>query len=215
MDLPLPLALRALSDEVDDRLARIPTPLNEYGFDPFGASLTFARRDGTVAAFLYRHYFRVETHGIEKVPEGRVLLIANHAGNTLPMDGAMLVGRAPARRRAAALRARDGRVLPAAHPLVERDDPPRRRGGRHARELRAPARARGGDHGLPRGLARVHQAVQPALQAAALRHRLRAAGAADQDADRAGRDRRLRGAEPGAASTPRASRARSARPRSR
>ena len=37
-----------------------------------------------------------------------------------------------------------------------------------------------------------------ALQAAAVRHRLRAAGAADQDADRAGRDRRLRGAEPGA-----------------
>jgi 1-acyl-sn-glycerol-3-phosphate acyltransferase len=90
MDLPLPLALRALSDEVDDRLARIPTPLNEYGFDPFGASLTFARRAGTVAAFLYRHYFRVESHGIEKVPEGRVLLIANHAGNTLPMDGTML-----------------------------------------------------------------------------------------------------------------------------
>ena len=32
---------------------------------------------------------RVETHGIEKVPDGRVLLIGNHAGNTLPMDGAM------------------------------------------------------------------------------------------------------------------------------
>jgi 1-acyl-sn-glycerol-3-phosphate acyltransferase len=90
MDLPLPLALRALADEVDERLARIPTPLNEYGFDPFGASLSFARRVGTVAAFLYRHYFRVETHGIEKVPMGRVLLIANHAGNTLPMDGTML-----------------------------------------------------------------------------------------------------------------------------
>jgi hypothetical protein len=84
MDLPLPLSLRALSDEVDDRLARIPTPLNEYGFDPFGASLSFARRVGMVTAFLYRHYFRVESHGIEKVPEGRVLLIANHAGNTRP-----------------------------------------------------------------------------------------------------------------------------------
>ena len=90
MDLPLPLALRSLSDEVDERLARIPTQLNEYGFDPFGASLEFAQKVGTFAAFLYKHYFRVETQGIEKVPDGRVLLIANHAGNTLPMDGAML-----------------------------------------------------------------------------------------------------------------------------
>lgn len=90
MDLPLPLALRSLSDEVNDRLARIPTQMNEYGFDPFGASLEFARRLGGLAAFLYRYYFRVETHGIEKVPDGRVLLVANHAGNTLPMDGAML-----------------------------------------------------------------------------------------------------------------------------
>jgi len=90
MDLPLPLSLRSLSDEVDERLSRIPTAMNEYGFDPFGASLDFARRFGTIAAFLYRHYFRVETQGIEKVPDGRVLLIANHAGNTLPWDGAML-----------------------------------------------------------------------------------------------------------------------------
>jgi 1-acyl-sn-glycerol-3-phosphate acyltransferase len=90
MELPLPLALRSLSDEVEDRLSRIPTAMNEYGYDPFGASLSFARRMGSVAAFFYRHYFRVETHGIEKVPDGRVLLIANHAGNTIPMDGAML-----------------------------------------------------------------------------------------------------------------------------
>jgi 1-acyl-sn-glycerol-3-phosphate acyltransferase len=90
MDLPLPLALRSLSDEVDERLARIPTSMNEYGFDPFGASLEFARTLGGIGAWLYRYYFRVETHGIEKVPDGRVLLIANHAGNTIPMDGGML-----------------------------------------------------------------------------------------------------------------------------
>jgi 1-acyl-sn-glycerol-3-phosphate acyltransferase len=90
MDLPLPLALRALSDEVDERLGRIPTPMNEYGFDPFGADLDFARKLGGIGAFLYRYYFRVETHGIEKVPDGRVLLVANHAGNTIPMDGGML-----------------------------------------------------------------------------------------------------------------------------
>jgi 1-acyl-sn-glycerol-3-phosphate acyltransferase len=90
MDLPLPLALRGLADEVDERLTRIPTTLNEYGYDPFGASLSFARRLNVLGAFLYRHYFRVETRGIEKVPDGRVLLIANHAGNTVPIDGGLL-----------------------------------------------------------------------------------------------------------------------------
>ncbi len=90
MELPLPLALRALSDEVAELLARIPTTLNEYGYDPFGASVEFARTTSAFGAFLYRYYFRVETRGIEKVPDGRVLLIANHAGNTLPMDGGLL-----------------------------------------------------------------------------------------------------------------------------
>jgi 1-acyl-sn-glycerol-3-phosphate acyltransferase len=90
MEFPLPLALRALADEVDERIARVPTTSNEYGYDPFGASMEFARKTSAIGAFLYRHYFRVESHGIEKVPDGRVLLIANHAGNTLPMDGGML-----------------------------------------------------------------------------------------------------------------------------
>jgi len=38
---------------------------------------------------LYRYYFRVETFGVERVPPGRVLVVANHAGQ-LPFDGAML-----------------------------------------------------------------------------------------------------------------------------
>jgi 1-acyl-sn-glycerol-3-phosphate acyltransferase len=38
---------------------------------------------------LYRYYFRVETHGIERVPPGGVLLIANHAGQ-LPFDATMI-----------------------------------------------------------------------------------------------------------------------------
>jgi 1-acyl-sn-glycerol-3-phosphate acyltransferase len=36
-----------------------------------------------------RYYFRVESHGIEKVPAGPVILIANHAGQ-FAYDGAML-----------------------------------------------------------------------------------------------------------------------------
>lgn len=86
----LPEPLRSLQAELEARLARIPTRLNEYGVDPFGATPDTARRLLLPAALLYRYWFRVETHGIERVPSGRVLLIGNHAGNTFAYDGAML-----------------------------------------------------------------------------------------------------------------------------
>ena len=60
---------------------------------------------------LYERYFRVETHGIERVPvEGRCLLVANHSG-TLPLDGLMLrmaVRREHPRRRSVRWLAEDG-----------------------------------------------------------------------------------------------------------
>ncbi len=85
----VPLSVRALEREIGDRLRKIPTELNEYGYDPFGLSPTEARRGILFSALLYRHYFRVQAFGIERVPAGRVLLIANHAGQ-LPFDAAML-----------------------------------------------------------------------------------------------------------------------------
>jgi 1-acyl-sn-glycerol-3-phosphate acyltransferase len=85
----MPLATRELRDEIDERLAGIPNRVNEYGFDPYGLRIDGASRMLLPAALLYRHYFRVENFGIDRVPEGRVLLIANHAGQ-LPFDGAML-----------------------------------------------------------------------------------------------------------------------------
>lgn len=85
----LPLSLREFEQELEDRLREVPNQLNEYGFDPYGLSLDSARQAALPMALLYRHYFRVETFDIERVPEGRVLLIANHAGQ-LPFDGAML-----------------------------------------------------------------------------------------------------------------------------
>lgn len=90
MQLPLPLSLRRLADEVDERLSKIPTRVNEYGYDPFGFDPSYARNLLVFGAFLYRYFFRVETRGIENVPPGRVLLIGNHAGNTLPFDGGLL-----------------------------------------------------------------------------------------------------------------------------
>ena len=83
-------ALRALDEELHERLVRVTTRRNEYGYDPFGADPLALRALLLPVALTYRHWLRVETHGIERVPEGRVLLIANHAGNTFAWDGAML-----------------------------------------------------------------------------------------------------------------------------
>jgi 1-acyl-sn-glycerol-3-phosphate acyltransferase len=88
--LPLPPSLARLQREIEARIAEIPTRLNEYGFDPFGADPRWGLALTLPMALLYRYWLRVETHGIERVPEGRVLLIANHAGNTFAYDGAML-----------------------------------------------------------------------------------------------------------------------------
>lgn len=82
--------LAALQAEIDARLARIPTPVNEYGVDPFGAAPAVARRTALPFALAYRYWFRAVSVGIENVPSGPMLLVANHAGNTFAWDAAML-----------------------------------------------------------------------------------------------------------------------------
>ncbi|HEY8517482.1 MAG TPA: lysophospholipid acyltransferase family protein [Candidatus Binatia bacterium] len=88
--LVFPGVVGEIEAEVESRLARIPSQLNEYGYDPWGMSLRTLRYATTLTALLYRYYFRVETEGIENFPSGRMLLIANHAGQ-LPLDAAMLM----------------------------------------------------------------------------------------------------------------------------
>ena len=85
----LPLSVRELAAEIRDRLERAPLERNEYGFDAYGFHPDAARSLLLPSALLYRYYFRCETHGIGNVPRGRVLLIANHAGQ-FAYDGAML-----------------------------------------------------------------------------------------------------------------------------
>ncbi len=59
------------------------------GIDPFGFRPDSLETALPAAHFLYRKWFRAEARGIQNVPEGRALLIANHSGQ-LPFDGAMI-----------------------------------------------------------------------------------------------------------------------------
>lgn len=84
-----------------DRIARVDVPRGESGVDPFGFDPQAVRYAVLLARALYRDWFRAEVHGIENVPDGRVLLISNHSGQ-VPLDGlaiaaALLLDRSPPR----------------------------------------------------------------------------------------------------------------------
>jgi len=80
--------------------------VDEFGYDP-----AYEHKVLPLLELLYQKYFRVEVHGIDRVPpEGRCLLVANHSG-TLPIDGLMLrlaVRREHSRRRDVRWLAEDG-----------------------------------------------------------------------------------------------------------
>lgn len=64
----------------------LPTRQNEYGYDPFGFSRDDLKIAAVFARWLYRNYFRCTAVGMENVPSGRAMLVANHSGQ-LPFDG--------------------------------------------------------------------------------------------------------------------------------
>ncbi len=85
----LPLSARDLKREIADRLARIPNRINDYGYDAYGLSPEWMQSMAVPSVLLYRYYFRSECFDIDRLPPGRMLLVANHAGQ-LPFDGAMI-----------------------------------------------------------------------------------------------------------------------------
>lgn len=77
-------------DDIAGRTQALVVHGNEFGFDPFGLSRESVRTAATIARWLYRHYFRAESFGIENVPaSGRLILVANHSGQ-LPFDGLVI-----------------------------------------------------------------------------------------------------------------------------
>lgn len=68
------LGMRDRAEEVDD-----------FGLDP-----AFEARLRPLLDFIYKRWFRIETVGVDHIPEsGRCLVVSNHSG-TLPLDGVML-----------------------------------------------------------------------------------------------------------------------------
>ena len=85
-------AVSLLGRDFEERLHRVRVLGSAPSADPFGFDLATAKYALASAAFFHRAYFRSSVDGIERVPRGRVLLIANHSGQ-LPLDG-MLIGAA-------------------------------------------------------------------------------------------------------------------------
>jgi 1-acyl-sn-glycerol-3-phosphate acyltransferase len=78
-----------LSPATIARIDEIEALMTEAQTDAFGFTPEQLKWTLPFVALIYEYYFRVETVGIENVPSGRVLLIANHSGQ-VPLDGVMI-----------------------------------------------------------------------------------------------------------------------------
>lgn len=80
-----------VDSEVRERLDQLEIPFNEYGVDPYGVSKQYLGPFFSSLKILYRHYFSVESFGIEHIPRyGRAMLVGNHSGG-VAIDGAMVI----------------------------------------------------------------------------------------------------------------------------
>ena len=74
-----------IDPEVAAAIDSLPNKINEQGFDAWGFCPKEAKFYYSLARHIY-DYFRPEIHGIENIPDGRVLLVPNHSGQ-VPFDG--------------------------------------------------------------------------------------------------------------------------------
>jgi 1-acyl-sn-glycerol-3-phosphate acyltransferase len=82
--------IAAFHDLVRARLARA-CAFETLPPERFGFRFDSAARLFLLTGFLYRRYFRAECHGLDRLPAGPFLLVANHGSHVLSWDGAMIV----------------------------------------------------------------------------------------------------------------------------
>ena len=82
--------LRRFEDMVRVRLAAA-CALESPPPERFGFRFDAATRLFLVTGVMHRRYFRVECHGIDALPSGPVMLVANHGSHVLSWDGAMIL----------------------------------------------------------------------------------------------------------------------------
>ncbi len=90
MSLKSFLKEKLVPKELDEQLDRIKKPVGSLGYDPWGFNTDTNKIVMALFSGIYNKYFRVETNGIENVPDtGPVLIVANHSGQ-LPIDGTLI-----------------------------------------------------------------------------------------------------------------------------
>ena len=76
-------------EALGERILAAAGALNSAGFDPWGLEPRSLAAKVRAFEWLYTHYFRVINEGLEHLPKGRVMIVANHSGQ-LPFDALMI-----------------------------------------------------------------------------------------------------------------------------
>ena len=83
--------LKALNPDTYERFQKIRINDLGFGYDAFGLEIESAMAAVALFQYFYEYWFRVESLGVENVPEeGPVLITPNHSG-IIPIDGAMIL----------------------------------------------------------------------------------------------------------------------------
>lgn len=79
----------SIPEDLEEKIDAAVGPLNSAGFDPWGLHPETLKKSVSFGLWFYRNYFRVKTYGLENLPKGKAMVVANHSGQ-LPFDGFML-----------------------------------------------------------------------------------------------------------------------------
>src|SRR5688572_24566657 len=79
----------AIDPEVSAAIDSLPNAVNELGYDAWGFHRERAKLWYSVGKRVLTPYFRPRVTGLEHLPEGRMLIVANHSGQ-VPIDGMII-----------------------------------------------------------------------------------------------------------------------------